>query len=220
MALSVPFLSAFWFAPDLLLGCVEDIIKRLTSRQSGVQTWTWNAKMPGPCGRAHCESVPSDRPVCAGVVALHHTSRPSAVARGIRTIIIDSVKTLLRWTRPHISQEGPEIIPPFLTHGDASASIAVKIRRGRVVTSRLGVFPRRIFARVTRTVDRLWSLIATATGGASKSKRRPSRYCFAAAIAATPPHLSAFSTFRLREYGQFSEALTNHFRIIAQDAEE
>lgn len=210
MALSVPFLSAFWFAPDLLLGRVEDIIQRLTSRQSGVQALTWNTKMSRPRRRSHGQSVPCDQPIHAGVIALHHTSRPSAVASRVGTIVVDSVKTLIRWTRPHVSQERAEVIAPFLTHGDASTSITVKIRRSRVVASRLCVLPRGIFARFTGTVDRLRSFLAAATSGSPNPEGRSSRYGFVTAIASTVPHLPALSTISLSENSQLPEPLSNH----------
>lgn len=74
--------------------------------------------------------------------------RPTAIARLVVAIVVDSVERVLwRWSEPHVGMEIHERINPLLTDGDASSFVK---HMDRTTPDHIG--PNAIFRRMSHTV--------------------------------------------------------------------
>src|SRR5262245_50620868 len=70
------------------------------------------------------------------VFQLNIACTPTAVFRGVVTIIINSIDRMKwRWSQTHVSGKSSEVVSPAIANFDASATIMAKACRVRVFTS-------------------------------------------------------------------------------------
>lgn len=98
--------------------------------------------------------------VCAlrSVERLLARCRPSAIVRGVRTIVVLPVDRQARWPQAHILQEGREVIAPSIAHRYASGAVPLELIVRRVVAALLRLAPG--FVRL---------LVASVSGGAAEA---------------------------------------------------
>jgi hypothetical protein len=95
---------------------------------TSAQTSTVRSPRPLPAWRTH-------RLVCCSPVA---TRWPTGVHRGVPAVVVDAVDAVRRshpwprgaWSRSHVGDEGPEVVPPALAHGDSSPTVVGVSRMG------------------------------------------------------------------------------------------
>jgi len=134
---------------------------------------------------------PSISPRFAPIVALLKRRCPSAILRGIRTIIIDPIDARASWPRPHVSKEVCKVLPASANLYASSAIIFV-CRSRRVIAALPHVLPNFVFSAVATSVLimkllKSFALGATARCGFAKHKRIGGCDRGAAAVALTKP---------------------------------
>ncbi len=88
----------------------------------------------------------TDLNIGALITPLLEACRPSAIARLVVAVIIDSVDGVFRRrSRTHVSVEGHEICQPCIAHGDSTTSVMPIRRALRAVAPRLYLRPYGVF---------------------------------------------------------------------------
>ena len=137
------FRCKFFAVVDLSNGCVRGFPKR----DSASQAVPIHQEFPGHLRNGHHHALVGVFFAAAIIVALFYRSGPSAVLLAIVTIVVLSVQAHAVRTAPHILQEGGEILPPLVTHRDATAAVARVVLVTRIEAPILGHLPDRVLAR-------------------------------------------------------------------------
>lgn len=144
----------------------------------------------------------AERRICivglpASIATLLYSRGPSAVAWRVGTVVVSTVNAVFSGrTRPHVGEEGREIIDPFVAHPDAAPAPVFVSRMRGVVAAALGVTPGLVFRGVPgpalvsvlqRAGERLCVFVATATNCLAGSQMASGYGLCCAAIAAAYP---------------------------------
>lgn len=161
-----------------------------------------------------------DQHVISARLALFSSRCPSAVARFIAAIWVNTVKRMaVRWTTPKVRQKGAEVVAPFIAHSDSSSAPIVESNRIRVVATRLCVIPRFIFWRYVpefapsngfavnqRMPAPDFTMVASTTARSSLSECISKDMTLSTTVATTPPDFMSARTCRQVQYKQTVKA--------------
>lgn len=165
------------------------------------------------------------------IIRLLFRRSPSAVAWGIRPIIVDSVERVSGWARPHVAQERGEVISPFLAHYDATLAIVAVPIGLRVVTAVLCCNPAFVFRRAFQfrraamldrpCCDHSLNAPASAASSQSSAQRRRSDDLRSAAVTAAEKHgpVSIARLLAARQNDQTAEPLTSQIDHQTSEAQ-
>ncbi len=153
------------------------------------------------------------------ILALNFLCGPSAILRGIRSIVISAIQCETVKARTHIRQECFKRIHPSLAHGNSATSISFKVLMIWLAAAVSRTFPRVIFSGARLSVcpisfRSLFCRIASATGGATRREMASTdglnfpAFAFAAVIA---PLLNCFID---RQYFKSSKALSGKVGFV------
>lgn len=126
----------------LELGQAYRHVWRHTSGKSVHQAAVRNTVCASSVGRGHLNAVDDHAPVCALVVDLRDAVRPSAVAGLVVAIVVDAIKRVAFWARPHIRKERAEVALPPRAHCDAASAVVWECDVSGREAARLSRFPR------------------------------------------------------------------------------
>lgn len=82
--------------------------------------------------------------------------RPSAIARFVIAIVVDSLNRQLTWSTPHVSEERSEAVAPAIADLNSARSIVTKLRAFRVVAALNHRVPHMIFNSRTQSMLEPW----------------------------------------------------------------
>jgi hypothetical protein len=115
----------------------------------------WDSELSRPFCDAERAPIERDITIPTSVLGLLSACRPSAVARFVVAVVVDTLQRPAIRHRSHVVNEGLEGGSPAFANGDAASSPHVKSERSRVVASRLHLRPRFAF----------WSVVQAMFGG-------------------------------------------------------
>ncbi len=167
------------------------------------------------CKRARSSIRLVDDEIESEIVELHLRRRPSDIARFVISIVIDSIKRVLRRrSPPNIGQKCRVAVAPFLADCDPTASVVPVIRDGLVIATRAHSRPSAVFLSfpALAMLDLGRSNIggpkaATALGIASAECAGKYDLGSAAITQAVPSHESAFVVL-IRKYQQSTKSFS------------
>lgn len=82
------------------------------------------------------------------ISSLGGTTRPDAVLLAVWAIVVDALNSVFScWTRPHVSEEGLERMPPFVRDVDATAAVVFPVSGLLITAALLQIAPRAPFRR-------------------------------------------------------------------------
>lgn len=175
----------------------------------------------GPSLQRLGRSVPRQVNRSSGVMHVFGSSRPSAVARLVAKVIVDTVKLEAFRTFAHVAEKCRKVVAPLFAHGDAAASVvgvftvagteAASLRAIPAVVRPTGaVFPGRVpvFGHSGLGIS---GLVASTADGSPGRQTVGQDESFGAAIAGASPHKLIVSALR-GVHEQFTEPLSAKFR--------
>ena len=165
--------------------------------------------------------------LAALIVSLLQWSGPAAIPWSVGTIVVDAIQRHAGiWAAPHVAQEGREIVPPLVAHGDAATAPSRIVVVVFAVATPLSSLPRsplfrrpsdrRLSVSDLRSTDALVSQ-TPATLGESGPERGKKHDALAATIAGTPPSRVSTDAPKALNGNESSESLSSE--IQSQRAE-
>jgi hypothetical protein len=176
----------------------------------------------GPFRQAKRSAMSGYQAIVARVLVLLSVGRPSAIARSIRTIVVNSVEAQVWGASPHVGEEPPEIRKPLGGHVDATPAVTRIAGVAWIVTALLGCAPCVMCPGSSMPVYVVAFLSQATTTAALAVPERVGPYCPSIATVATAkPGSVAFQIWCASENQQAGEAFPGevdqrHGLIIAQ----
>jgi len=109
------------------------------------------------------------------VLRLIRAARPSAIARLVVSVVVDSFDGVPFGTRPHVLDEVTNIVKPSLADADASISVVLKGLSARVVAACLHTVEDAIFPSLPESMDGRSSFCKQATTAFGVSRLQVTR---------------------------------------------
>lgn len=119
---------------------VENFFYRKPPRKPNGNSPCFNPKLARPLRDRLCFALIRQKPIVSLIVGLFYISSPSAILRGIRTVIVDPINRLAFWPIPHVGVKIFKALPSF-ANCDAPAAVAVVRPRGFAQTPFAHTFP-------------------------------------------------------------------------------
>jgi hypothetical protein len=119
-----------------------------------------NSRLFGPLHERHRKPVISHINISSGIVGLLFPSRPMAILRAVRAVIVGALKGVFIRRVAHVGQERVKI-NPSRTNFDAPTTISVIMDRFRVITSGLHLNPDTINSRIRQPVPVCHEVVIT-----------------------------------------------------------
>jgi hypothetical protein len=189
-----------------------------------VHVFVIDASASGELNQGDSLSAVEDEHVSPSVLGLLAPSSPSAIARFVVAVGVNSIKRVAYWTRSHIGEKGRSARAPFFAHSNTSASVHLEPYRVRVVTPLFSLAPRTVFrgdsgrpsfterrSVCSRMKPNDFPLEAATTTSSASQKVIPIDWLFGSAFtAAQPLDSSAPDIVRSAQHGQSPESLPGH----------
>lgn len=107
----------------------------------------WRYIQPSsPLRDGHSAPIKGDSMITAPIVALLFLCRPTTVLGRVRAVVVDTIKRVPRWARPHVGVEVCKRVAPAVADLDAPPAIVSVVRMLRVQAPRFHGHPRPVFA--------------------------------------------------------------------------
>ncbi len=175
-------------------------------RQSSVQRDAIDSERVCPIGQTLRLSVVRYHPIIAFVTVLSFPCRPTAVARAIGTVIVNTFNAVLRrGLLPHVGEEVFKCFPS-LANGNPAFTVVVVVDRVGIVTPLEHTLPQTVLRREILAMFRVCAPIAFFAVSASE-KRSPNGFLDSALAMAKPESVPLLAVGMKPKNGPFSKYL-------------
>jgi hypothetical protein len=111
-----------------------------------------DVKLSSPFGNSVRISVVGDKPIVSFIAKLRFMASPTAIFRGIRTIIVYAVKRPVWWASPHVMIKLFEGFAPRFTDGNSSPTVPTIVNREGISAASLHSLPNSVLPSTARSV--------------------------------------------------------------------
>lgn len=160
-------------------------------------------------------TVDRHKGVRSPVICLHFAYSPTAILRGVVSVVINSVYGMFRRrTWPHVGQKSREVVKPFVAHCDATLSVISTTRVSRVIASSFNIEPSKILRTVgaavgARSFRRFFTSITSTRCDVTSSEIICGSNRLIATRAVTKPCNISTDIFRSLSYNESPKNTTN-----------